>query len=856
MRAAIALLQKSRSSPRAITARFRVGRLPSQVPRFHHSSPHLQSRSQYCTDTDHRLIMDLSKAPHCEQDPQQNSQLVRALTAGSSKSKSDFRVKKSTFKIPGSPDGLSVDSWRFQDWDYKKPNLPTYARGLFTTMNRRNDHEIAVRGYDKFFNVGEVSETKWDSIRKKTRGPYELTLKENGCIIFISGLEDGTLLVCSKHSTGDRSDVEVSHASAGERWVDKQLATIGKTREEFAQELRRRNITAVAELCDDDFEEHILAYSEDKAGLYLHGININIPEFMTYPSGLVQQFADEWGFRKVGLQVFDDVDAVKTFLDEIAKSGAHEGRDVEGFVVRCGLSTDAANTKYIDWFFKYKFEEPYLMYRQWRECTKAIIAGKPPKFKKHTKITEDYLLFARQRLAKDPKMAKLYNQNHGIISLRDEFLAYKNLKGSDAANFENVFGNDTTSVSGDVVLVPIATIGCGKTTIGVALTHLFGWGIVQNDNITGKNRPAQMTQAVMNGLMNHPVVISDRNNSERREREQIIKDILLRHKDARLVALNYAHGNIDDVRRVTRERVLKRGDNHQTIQAASDENKVIGIMENFIHRFQPCDPESSPDDGFDLVIDLDPSQGSRVNVEKVIVELKKKYPLLIPEMPNAETMDEAVKSAIEDYTPSIKHKIPDRTNKRDQKRQQTAANQTSNGPQKKKGLEYMSISVPAKEVSVALESAFKGVDASAQRFYKQLQQTRRIQPLFHVTLMHRASARDHPELWARYTKLEAESDPADDKVGECDVMLERVVFDDRIMAIVVRLLDQEGKWTYTNKVAHITVGTRDASVKPKESNELLARWLEKGSGGDTGIGEQAMEGKPTLKGSVRGVLSK
>jgi len=797
--------------------------------------------------------MDLPKAPYCEQDPREISQLVRSMSDASNKSRRGFRAKKTTFRLTGSPDGISVDSWRFQEWDYKKPNLPIYARGLFTAKNRRNEHEIVVRGYDKFFNIDEVNDTRWRNIEQKTQGPYELTLKENGCIIFISGLEDGTLLVCSKHSTGDRSDVEVSHASAGERWVDKQLATIGKTREEFARELRRRNVTAVAELCDDEFEEHILAYTPDKAGLYLHGINVNVPQFMTYPSSLVQQFADEWGFRKVGLQLFDTVDTVRTFLEQVAESGAHEGRDVEGFVIRCRLASDLEMTQYNDWFFKYKFEEPYLMYRQWRECTKALISGKPPKFKKHAKITEEYLLFARQRLAKDPQLAKLYQQNHGIISLRDEFLAYKNMKGSDAANIDDSLGGDGSGVSRDVVLVPIATIGCGKTTVGIALTHLFGWGIVQNDNIQGKNRPTRMVEAVMSLLNEHPVVIADRNNSERREREQIITDVLMRHKNARLVGLNFAHGDIDEVRRVTRERVLKRGDNHQTIHAASDEKKVIGIMENFISRFQPCDPENRPDDGFDFVIDLDPTQGSRANVEKVVNELHKRYPRLIPEIPSAEDMDAAIKGAIEDYSPSLKHKIPDRTNKREQKRQET--HKTAQEP-KKKALEYMSISVPGKEVNVALESAFKGVDSQTQRFYKQLQQTRRIQPLFHVTLMHRATAPQHPELWQRYITLEAENQSIDGKVGECDVMLERVVFDDRIMAIVVRLLDEEEKWTCVNKVAHITVGTRDNGVKPKESNDLLARWLEVGSGGDTGIGERVFEGKPILKGTVRGVLSR
>lgn len=798
--------------------------------------------------------MASSKAPYASQDVQEIANLVKGLSDGA-KVKKGFKVKKTTYAVKGSPDGISVASWRFNDWDYKKPNLPTYARGLFTAKNRRNEYEIVTRGYDKFFNTDEVTATKWSNILKNTQGPYELTLKENGCIIFISGLEDGTLLVCSKHSTGDRSDVEISHASAGEKWIDSQLASIGKTREDLAQELRRRNVTAVAELCDDSFEEHILAYGPEKAGLYLHGINVNIPQFMTYPSDQVQQFADDWGFRKVGLQTFDDVNTVKSFLEGVAETGAHEGRDVEGFVIRCKMSPKPGETPYVDWFFKYKFDEPYLMYRQWRECTKAIIARKPVHYKKHVKITEEYLQYARQRLAADPELAKLYVQNHGIIGLRNDFLAFKKMKGSEAANLENDSSDGVQSVNRDVVLVPIATLGCGKTTIGVALTHLFGWGIVQNDNIQGKQRPKQMVEQVHQKLLDHPVVMSDRNNSERREREQIITDLKAQHKDTRVVALNFSHGDIDVVRKVARERVLKRGDNHQTIQAQSDEAKVIGIMENFLRRFQPCDPERSPDDGFDFVINLDAAQDSRVNLETVVNELHQRFPSLVPSVPSSQELDDAIKAAIEDYSPDLRHTIADRPGKRD-KQGRTVNKQPAQAAPKKKGLEYMSISVPSKDITTALEAAFKGADPETQRLYRQLQGTRRIQNLFHVTLMHRATSKEHPELWAKYTSLEAESQSPDGKIDECNVLLERVIFDDRIMAIVVRILDEEGKWTCVNKIPHVTIGTRDDSVKPKESNDLLARWLEVGSGGDTNIGERALENKPVVKGSVRAVLSK
>ncbi|KAI6903673.1 hypothetical protein KC348_g15604, partial [Hortaea werneckii] len=141
------------------------------------------------------------EAPYRAQDRSEISEMIRGLenNQGKKKGPGGYSVKKNTFDVEGS--NIKVDSWRMQDWEYKKPQLPTYARGLFTTIDSAGHPEIAVRGYDKFFNHGEVRETEWPNVEANTRGPYELSVKENGCIIFISGLEDGTLIVCSKHST-------------------------------------------------------------------------------------------------------------------------------------------------------------------------------------------------------------------------------------------------------------------------------------------------------------------------------------------------------------------------------------------------------------------------------------------------------------------------------------------------------------------------------------------------------------------------------------------------------------------------------------------------------------------------------
>jgi tRNA ligase len=166
----------------------------------------------------------------------------------------------------------------------------------------------------------------------------------------------------------------------------------------------------------------------------------------------------------------------------------------------------------------------------------------------------------------------------------------------------------------------------------------------------------------------------------------------------------------------------------------------------------------------------------------------------------------------------------------------------------------MSVTLPKSQILDALETTFASVSKNKARFFTQLQGTRRVQPEFHVTLIHRASAKAHPELWARYSQIHEEAGSAENKLGHCEVVLERIVWDDRIMAIVVRLVD-EG-WECVNPVAHITVGTRGDEVKPKESNDLLQRWLEVGSGDESGIGELAIEGRIIVNGTVSGILSR
>ena len=839
----------------------------SQVTRFSHR-PLLRDQN-FQTHDQSRSMASLDNAPYAPQDVKEINAMVSALESAAKKGKGGKKSangKKTTFQIPGT-NRVTVDSWRFQEWDYKRRDLPTYARGLFTYRRKDGVMEIATRGYDKFFNVGEVHETNWDNVEDWTKGPYELSVKENGCIIFISGLEDGTLLVCSKHSTGARQDTDVSHAVAGEKWVEKQLEGLGKTKTDLAKELRQRNVTAVAELCDDTFEEHVLAYDEKAAGLYLHGVNLNLPDFATYPSELVHRFADMWGFKKAEYLIKDDLETVRTFLDGCAQTGSWNGRDTEGFVIRCRRKEHGEKGNYQDWFFKYKFEEPYLMYRQWREATKAVIAGRVPRVKKHKAITEEYLLYARKQLAKNPRLGQQYNKNHGIIAMRDGFLKERGLKGSDIIQQEQA-GEDGSlgEITNNIVLLPVASIGCGKTTVAVALTKLFDWGHIQNDNITGqKARPKQFATLVCNTLAAHPVMIADRNNHQKRERKQIIDDVSAVIPDVRFVALHYVHHPkpqmLPSIRKVTQQRVLDRGDNHQTIQAGSKSQKeIIAIMEGFLSRFEPVDPNTQPDSAFDEIVDLEIAASSRDNLETIVNALHTFYPKLLPDVPSSTDLDAAIEAAMNEYKPDLKHDLSFKSKKTRDKKENAANGQPNSSAQPKSSkppsIEYFGVVLPTEEVGNTVAKIFASQSPNVSSFYKQLQESQRIQSAFHVTLMHRASAEQDPDLWSYLSSLynsTQSSDTKSDILGKCRVRLERVVWDNRVMCVVARLLDDG--WKSANVVAHVTIGTAAKEIKPKEGNDLLERWLEVGSCGATGIGEALLDGNVVLHGTVKALMS-
>ncbi|KAF7727203.1 hypothetical protein EC973_007901 [Apophysomyces ossiformis] len=314
-------------------------------------------------------------------------------------------------------------SWTMREHVYKKKQstYPTMARGLFTTKEN-NQYKIVARGYDKFFNVNETAATQWSSLEKETTGPYEVTVKENGCIIFIAAVNERSVVVTSKHSIPDQKDDMSAHGGVGYCWLIKHLESVGKTEKELAKWLLEKNITLVAELCDDTFEEHILPYPEKESGLYLHGINYNTAGFHTVPIHTVRQVAETFGMRTISYKVHPDILTVKKFAEEIQRTRLYQNREVEGIVVRCKRNGQ-------DFFYKIK-NEHYLIFREYREVTKALLhvssdgavsikKDKVPKC--HYEKTRYYIQWLRRQVPKRPELFQSYTKNKNIVAVRKAF---------------------------------------------------------------------------------------------------------------------------------------------------------------------------------------------------------------------------------------------------------------------------------------------------------------------------------------------------------------------------------------------------------------------------------------------------
>ena len=72
-------------------------------------------------------------------------------------------VRSSKYRAPADS-SITVSSWKMAEHKYYvvPSPFPTLARGIFSVEQPDGEHRIVARGYDKFFNIGEVG---WTTVR-------------------------------------------------------------------------------------------------------------------------------------------------------------------------------------------------------------------------------------------------------------------------------------------------------------------------------------------------------------------------------------------------------------------------------------------------------------------------------------------------------------------------------------------------------------------------------------------------------------------------------------------------------------------------------------------------------------------
>ena len=221
----------------------------------------------------------------------------------------------------------------------------------------------------------------------------------------------------------------------------------------------------------------MLAYPREKSGLHLHGINETHKDFRTLPASIVDAFADEWGFMKTPTLVLKSIPEVKQFTDEIAKTGTWKGEPLEGFVVRTHIVPPKHDSTSRDrappypagssFFFKVKFDEPYMMYRDWREITKILLSAKGslddakiPKSKLKRKETQLYIKWIKEEIRQNRGAFSEFSKGKGIIATRERFLEWLGCnQGKDAS--EELESSQPDGF-GKTIILPVAIPGCGK----------------------------------------------------------------------------------------------------------------------------------------------------------------------------------------------------------------------------------------------------------------------------------------------------------------------------------------------------------------------------------------------------------
>lgn len=199
----------------------------------------------------------------------------------------------------------------------------TKARGLYIDIPKQ---KIVARGYEKFFNINERPETKFDLLSQKLSFPVTAYVKENGFLGLVSYNAGTDELFITTKSSPDGDYAVWLRAMVYRLIPEGKLCAL----KAYAKE---HNATFVFECVDMKNDPHVIDYPEDR--LYLLDVVFNEINFNKLKYDELCALANDFGLRvkELACRIESWQDFFDWYYAVTDEDYLYHSRHIEGFVV-------------------------------------------------------------------------------------------------------------------------------------------------------------------------------------------------------------------------------------------------------------------------------------------------------------------------------------------------------------------------------------------------------------------------------------------------------------------------------------------------------------------------------------------
>ncbi len=197
------------------------------------------------------------------------------------------------------------------------------ARGLYIDTVKG---KVVARAYEKFFNINERKETKFDVLQHKLQFPVAVYVKENGFLGIVSYNEyEDDLFIASKST--------IAGEFAG--WL-KDMLYAGVSADnimKMKEYIKEHNVTFVFECVDMENDPHIIEYAESK--LFLLDIVYNQMDFAKYEYEEMCHVADQFGLvhKEKAFEIATQQEFFDWYFEVLEEDYEYNENKIEGFVI-------------------------------------------------------------------------------------------------------------------------------------------------------------------------------------------------------------------------------------------------------------------------------------------------------------------------------------------------------------------------------------------------------------------------------------------------------------------------------------------------------------------------------------------